>query len=267
MDRRRGAGLLRPVHCPDRFIALAHRLADAAGAVIRPHFRAPLTIERKADRSPVTIADRDAERAIRQLIATAQPDHGITGEEFEAVKADAEYVWIIDPIDGTKAFITGLPVFGTLIALAHEGRAILGVIDQPISGERWVGAIGHPCRLDGAPAHTRTGIALADAVLYTTGPEHLRGACGFERSRDAVRLTRYGVDCYATGLLACGLVDLVIERGLKVYDYMALIAVVEAAGGIITDWRGRPLDLTSDGTLLAAGDSALHRAALALLSV
>ena len=252
--------------CPDHFIALAHRLANAAGAVIRTHFRAPITIERKADDSPVTIADRDAETAIRELITAVHPDHGIIGEEWGTERADAEYVWVVDPIDGTQAFIAGLPVFGTLIALARQGRALLGVIDQPISGERWIGAAGHPCRLDGTPAHVRSAAALADAVLFTSGPEHLRGARGFARLGEAVALTRYGVDCYATGLLASGFVDLVIERGLKVYDYMALIAVVEAAGGIITDWRGRPLDLTSDGTMLAAGDPALHRAALDLLA-
>ena len=253
--------------CPPEFVALARRLADAAGAAIRPHFRTPMPVDIKGDASPVTLADREAEQAMRALIAEAFPDHGVIGEEFETLRPDAEHVWVLDPIDGTRAFITGRPTFGILIGLARAGRALLGIIDQPISGERWLGAAGAPSTLDGRAIAVRPCADLAGAMMYTTGPEWFEGAdeAAFLRLKPAVRMTHYNADCYAFGLLAAGFVDIVIEARMKVHDYWALIPVIEGAGGIITDWRGAPLGLKSDGTVLAVGDRAMHAAALELL--
>ena len=254
--------------CPDHLVALAHRMADAAGGVIRPYFRAPLEIVTKADDSPMTAADREAETAIREIIEGAHPDHGIIGEEFGAAREDAEWVWVLDPIDGTRSFIVGKPLFGTLIALLRGGAPILGIIDQPVSGERWVGVSGRPTTLNGKTVRTRACPDLGGAALFTTGPERFEGdeAAAFERLRASVGMTQYSADCYASALLATGCADLVIESGLKVYDYLALVPVVAGAGGLITEWGGGALGLRSDGTMLAAGDPAAHTAAAALLS-
>jgi inositol-phosphate phosphatase/L-galactose 1-phosphate phosphatase/histidinol-phosphatase len=251
----------------DAFLALALRLADAAGAEIRPHFRKPIAIEDKADLTPVTAADRAAEAVMRELIEAQFPDHGIIGEEFGRVRQDAEFVWVLDPIDGTKSFISGVPLFGTLIALTRRGQPILGVIDQPVSRERWVGASARPTTLNGAPIRCRACPTLDGATLFTTTPEMFKGedADSFARVSAAVKLTRFGADCYAYGLVAAGFVDLVLEAGLQPYDFCAMVAVVEGAGGVATDWRGGSLDLASDGRILVAGDRRAHQAGLALL--
>jgi len=253
--------------CPDAFIELACRLADASGPVIRSHFRTDLEIDRKLDASPVTIADRGAEAAMREILEREAPEHGIHGEEYGIVRGDAQHLWVLDPIDGTQAFMTGLPIFGTLIALAHNGRPWLGVIDQPVMGERWVGAYGQPTRLNGAPAATSGCTDLAEASLYATSPDMFTGSDGdaFARLKDRVRTSRFGGDCYQYGLVASGHVDLVVEAGLATYDYMALAPVVEGAGGVFTDWRGVPMTTESDGRVIAAATPALHRAALAAL--
>jgi histidinol-phosphatase len=253
----------------DAFLALAGELADAAAAAIRPWFRKPIAVDDKPDRSPVTAADRAAERAMRELIAARFPGHGIIGEEFAPLHDDAEFVWVLDPIDGTKSFISGVPLFGTLIALCERGRPILGVIDQPISHERWIGARGRPTTLDGSPVRSRRCAGLGEATLFATTPEMFRGAdaARFARLAGAVKLVRYGADCYAYGLLAAGFIDLVVEASLKPYDFCALVPIVDGAGGIASDWQGMPLGLASDGRILVAGDPALHAAALALLGV
>jgi len=251
----------------DQCLDLALGLADAAGEVIRPYFRQPLTVDDKADLTPVTIADRAAERAMRSLIESRFPEHGIVGEEFGRVREPAEFVWTLDPIDGTKSFISGVPLFGTLIALTHSRRPILGIIDQPISRERWVGVAGRPTTLNGAVVRCRTCPALSAATLFATTPDMFKGgdAAGFGRVSGAVKLTRFGADCYAYGLLAAGFIDLVLEASLKPYDFCAMVPIVAGAGGIATDWRGGSLDLASDGRILVAGDRRAHRAALALL--
>jgi inositol-phosphate phosphatase / L-galactose 1-phosphate phosphatase / histidinol-phosphatase len=251
----------------DGFLSLATELADVAGAAIRPYFRRPLTIDDKADLSPVTVADRAAEAAMRRLIERRFPEHGIVGEEFGRVRENAELIWVLDPIDGTKSFISGVPLFGTLVALTRDGEPILGIIDQPISSERWVGAAGRPSTLNGASIGCRRCDELARATLFATTPEMFRGldAAAFARVADAAKLVRYGADCYAYGLLAAGFVDLVIESSLKPYDFCAMVPIVEGAGGIATDWRGAKLGLGSDGRVLVAGDHRAHRAALALL--
>jgi inositol-phosphate phosphatase/L-galactose 1-phosphate phosphatase/histidinol-phosphatase len=250
------------------FLALATELADAAGAAIRPYFRQNIAVDDKPDLSPVTVADRATEQAMRRLIAARFPEHGIIGEEFGREREDAEFVWVLDPIDGTKSFISGVPLFGTLIALAREGRPILGIIDQPISRERWVGATGRATTFNGQPVRCRPCAGLATATIFATSPDMFRGddAAAFARAAGAAKLVRYGADCYAYGLLALGLVDLVIEASLKTYDFSAMLPIVEGAGGVATDWQGRPLGLASDGRVLVAGDRRAHRAAQALLA-
>jgi inositol-phosphate phosphatase/L-galactose 1-phosphate phosphatase/histidinol-phosphatase len=252
----------------DQYLALASDLADVAGEAIRPYFRQPLAVDDKPDSSPVTIADRAAELAMRRLIAVRFPAHGIIGEEFGRERAEAEFTWVLDPIDGTKSFISGVPLFGTLIALAYRGRPILGIIDQPISRERWIGAAGRPTTLNGMHVRCRRCPALAAATVFATSPDMFRGddAAAFARVASAAKLVRFGADCYAYGLLAHGLIDLVVEASLKPYDFCAMLPIVAGAGGIASDWRGGPLSLASDGRVLVAGDRRAHQLALALLA-
>jgi len=252
----------------DPFLALAAELADAAGAAIRPYFRQKIAIEDKPDLSPVTAADRAAEEAMRRLITARFPEHGIIGEEFGREREHAEFVWVLDPIDGTKSFISGVPLFGTLIALARAGRPVLGIIDQPISRERWAGAAGRPSTFNGAPIRCRPCPGLAAATVFATTPDMFRGADAgaFGSVAGAAKLVRYGADCYGYGLVASGFIDLVIEAGLQTYDFSAMLPIVEGAGGVATDWQGRPLDLASDGRVLVAGDARAHQEALALLA-
>jgi len=252
----------------DQYLALATQLADAAGEAIRPHFRQPLAVDDKPDLSPVTVADRAAEAVMRQLIAARFPTHGILGEEFGRERESADFTWVLDPIDGTKSFISGVPLFGTLIALAYQGRPILGIIDQPILRERWIGASGHPTTLNGAAIRVRPCPGLAGATVFATSPDMFKDhdAAAFARVAAAAKLVRFGADCYAYGLLAHGFIDLVIEASLKPYDFSAMLPIVEGAGGAASDWRGTPLSLASDGRVLVAGDRRAHEAALALLA-
>jgi len=250
------------------YLALAGELAERAGAIIRRHFRQTITVEQKPDRTPVTVADREAEKAMREMIEQRYPEHGIWGEEFGKVRADSDCVWVLDPIDGTKSFIAGVPLFGTLIALAYKGKPVLGIIDQPISRERWVGASGHATLMNGRPAKTRACAALSEATLYATSPDMFEGQdeSSFQRLQSAVKLSRFGADCYAYGLVAAGFIDLVVECGLKTYDFCALAPVVAGAGGVMTDWQGKPLTLQSDGRVLACGDARLANLARAKLA-
>ncbi len=245
----------------DNDLALALRLADLAGAAIRPLFRGQWSEERKADRSFVTEADRAAEAAMRRLIEAEFPRDGIIGEEYGTRNEGAGRQWVLDPIDGTTSFIAGRPIFGTLIALLQDGWPVLGIIDQPISGERWVGRIGQPTLFNGKPAATKPLKDLADAVLATTSPhlfanDEQADAFMSVAKQVAERKIIYGGDCYNYGLVASGHVDVVIEAGLKLYDYAALVPVVEGAGGMMADWQGNPLDAGSDGTVIALGDPA-----------
>jgi len=255
----------------DDDIAFAGRLADAAGEIALRYFRTAVAVDDKADASPVTIADKTAEKVMREMIARERPEDGIIGEEFGRERAGAGRVWILDPIDGTKSFISGRPMFGTLVSLAFDGVPQLGVVDCSAVGERWVGVKGrrttHRLR-DGSTREVRVR-ACADlglATLYCSSPlmfkEHFPA---FERVREKVKLPMYGGDCYAYGLVASGFADLDIEAGLQVYDYAAVAPVIEGAGGVMTDWRGRPLDVNSDGRVIAAGDPRMHEAALTLL--
>jgi len=251
----------------DAYLALAAELADAAGAAIRPYFRTALAVDDKADLSPVTAADRAAEMAMRQMIAARFPEHGIIGEEYGREREDAEFVWVLDPIDGTKSFISGVPLFGTLVALARQGTPIIGIIDQPISRERWIGAAGRETTHNGRAARCRACPGIAAATVFATSPDMFRDADSdaFARVSRAAKLVRYGADCYAYGLVALGFVDVVIEASLKPYDFSAMLPIVEGAGGVATDWQGAPLGLSSDGRVLIAGDKRTHSDALALL--
>lgn len=250
-------------------VTLAEALADASADVIRRYFRTPVAVDDKPDLSPVTIADREAEQSIRTLLEQRFPQDGIVGEEYGVANPDAEWVWVIDPIDGTKSFITGRPIFGTLIALLHHGRPVLGVINQPIIGDRWVGVAGRPTTHNGQPARVRPCPGgVGSALLGSTSPDLFAPADlpAFRRVAAAAKTTVYGGDCYNYGLLASGYFDLVIESGLKLYDFAALVPVVTGAGGLMTDWQGQPLSQHSAGQVIAAGDAATHAQAIAVLA-
>jgi len=248
-------------------LALAEQLADVARRIVREHFRAPLAVEQKTDGTPVTIADRDIEAHMRRMIRAAFPGHAVRGEEF-AAEGGGEFTWVLDPIDGTKSFVSGYPLFGSLIALQQQDRAVLGVIEAPVVAERWVGAEGRATIFNGAPARTRDCRSLGEAILYTTTPDTFDAAerPRFEALSARTALRRFGGDCYLYGMLASGFCDLVVEAHLKPHDFMAVIPVVTGAGGRISDWRGAPLSAASEGCVVAASTAALWRQALALLS-
>jgi myo-inositol-1(or 4)-monophosphatase len=249
-----------------RVQALAARLADTARHTVRQYFRMPLAVEQKADLSPVTIADRAIETEMRRLIRAEFPTHGIRGEEF-ASEDGAEFTWVLDPIDGTKSFITGFPLFGSLIALAKGTRPVFGVVEAPALDERWVGCEGLPTLFNGAPVRTSKCQSIDHARFYTTTGETFRGRDRelFERVTGRAALRRYGGDCYLYGLLASGFCDLVMEVSLKPHDYLALVPVVEGAGGRISDWEGAPLTTETGEKVLAAATTGLWEQALELL--
>ena len=243
------------------FISLANRLADASGPIIRNYFRTPFTIGRKDDGSPVTSADQEAEAVIRSILARERPKDGVYGEEYENKNMESEYIWVIDPIDGTKSFITGRPIFGTLIALVQGNKPILGLIDQPINKERWVASKGDGAKLNGQFIKARACAKLTDAVIGTTSPE-LFNTTGQNQWREVAARAKhviYGGDCYTYAQLATGFVDVVMESGLKPYDFCAIALLVEEAGGVVTDWHGNPVTLNSDGSILACGDPHVHQ--------
>jgi myo-inositol-1(or 4)-monophosphatase len=248
----------------DRRVAFADRLADAAGEVIRPYFRKRIDVADKGNRGfydPVTEADKRAEIAIRDMIAEAFPQDAILGEEFGETAGTSGFRWVLDPVDGTRAFIAGQPLWGTLIGLEWQGSPIAGVLDQPFLRERFIAADGV------SPLRTRDCARLADAVICTTHPMLHFSAPERElywRVERQCRLSRYGGDCYAYALVAMGFVDLVIETHLKRWDIAAIVPIITSAGGIITDWSGQPW---RDGdNVIAAGDARVHAEAVKLLS-
>ncbi len=257
-------------HDIPRFLAFADQLADAARAAIAPYFRAPHAVEHKGGErfDPVTEADRGAETAMRELIAREFPDHGVHGEEFGVREGASGYQWVLDPIDGTRAFIAGLPTWGVLIALAYEGEPILGIMDQPYLDERYRGwNSGAEARVRGvtAPLQTRPCPTLSQAILSTTDPHLFQAAEAdpFARARDTAKLTRYGYDCYAYSMIAAGHIDCVIESGLKVFDIAALIPIIKGAGGGVCSWSGG--SASAGGQVLAYGDVRVRDEALGLL--
>jgi len=248
-------------------LALAERLADVAREMALRHFRKPLAVERKPDGTPVTSVDRGIETAMRRMIRAAFPGHAIQGEEF-AREGDGEFTWVLDPIDGTKSFVTGFPLFGSLIALLEGARPVIGVIEAPALAERWVGCEGRATLCNGAAARTSACGAIEQASVYTTTAEafNAQERRRFEALAARAWLRRFGGDCYLYGMLASGYCDLVIEVQLKPHDFMAVIPVVEGAGGRISDWRGEPLSRASDGRAVAAATESLWREAVSALS-
>lgn len=254
-------------------IAFANHLADLSNEIAKKYFRLPNGEIAKADDSPVTKADREIEAAIRSEIEKKFPEHGIIGEEFGDKNPQAEFVWVLDPIDGTSSFIIGRPIFGTLIALTSQGKSILGIMNQPISGERWVGVAGQGAWFNGKKIQTRECAEVSDAVLCASSPFFFQG-------KDAEILKRlsaqtkyqhlggiiYGGDCYSYASLASGFVDIIFEPGLKIYDYAALIPIIEMAGGVVSDWEGSDIALKSPARLLACGSKELHEKVLKILN-
>ncbi|MFT3687625.1 inositol monophosphatase family protein [Paenirhodobacter sp.] len=243
----------------------AESLADAARAIIAEAFPRDRRPDTKADLSPVTETDRRIETALRERIGAAFPGHGILGEEFAATGLDQEYVWVIDPIDGTKAFVGGLAVFGTLIALTRGGAPVLGLIDNPLTGDRWLGISGQPTTLNGRPIRSRACPGLAQALISNGGPDSFgpEAMRGFQRLRAEVAWCVYGGSCMAYGRVADGSLDVCVDAGLDPFDYCALVPVLTGAGATISDWEGRPLTLASGHTLCAAtGDIRLHETVL-----
>ena len=240
-----------------QYKAFAEHLADLARPIAKRYFRSELKIIDKLDATPVTLADMEIETRLREEIAREFPTHGILGEEHEGVNLSAEWVWVLDPIDGTKAFTCGKPQFGTLIALTHHGEPLMGVIDQPITDERWVGLKGSGATFNGAPMRVSgKRKPLSETIVLVTAPEQFTGdgAAAFARLKAACKGVYYGGDCYNYALMASGHVDLVVEMGLKTVDFAALVNPIVEAGGVACDWAGRPLTLESDGTIIAASN-------------
>lgn len=253
------------------FEAFVDRLATVAGEAVMPFFRTTIGVENKGGKSfdPVTAADHAGEAAMRQMIKATFPSHGIVGEEFGNEGEDAEYVWVLDPIDGTRGFITGLPTWGTLIGLLKNGAPVYGVMNQPFTKERFLGDGGAArCRNPAGERKLRVRACpdLADAIMSSTSPRLFAGKelDIFEELEAATRHTRFGGDCYAYCMLAAGHIDLVVETSLKPYDIVALIPIIEGAGGVITNWEGGPA--ASGGRVVAAGDRRVHAAALEMLA-
>lgn len=266
---------LPPAEDVRALLAFAEQLAEAARRQTVPRFRATLAVDNKLEAQaggrafdPVTEADRAAETAIRALIDERYPSHGVHGEEHGLKAADGPYEWTLDPIDGTRAYISGLPLWTTLIALSYEGRPLIGVIDQPYLGERYIGGPDGAifrCGTIHRPLKVRPCPRLGEATITTTDPFLFDGAetGGFEQVRRTARLARYGCDAYAYAMVAAGMIDIVIESGLKPYDVRALVPVLEGAGGMLTNWRGEPA--YDGGQVIAAGDARAHADALVAL--
>lgn len=252
---------------PAAYVDLAGRLAEASGTITRHYFRSLPEVGEKPDSTPVTIADSEAEVAMRELILTNYPDHGIVGEEGGTVRENAEFVWVLDPIDGTKNYASGSYQFGTLVSLLQSSVHLLGIIDQPILRERWLGVRGYKTTFNGKPVKTRKCAALTKAWMYSTTPAMFKSGNqkAFEGLASQVKYSVFGTDCIGYGLLASGYIDIICEAQMNPWDYAAHVPIVEGAGGVISDWRGNPLTLESGDTVLACGDRRVHDAALEAL--
>lgn len=246
----------------------AHRLADASGEMLRAAAMLPPEVGLKADASFVTNTDKAIELRLRELIQDAYPSHGIFGEEFGNVNIDAEFVWVLDPIDGTAAFVAGIPVYGTLIGLAREGRPCVGIIDHPITNDRWAGVAGLMAERNGSPIRTRPCRDLKTALGTCSNPDFMNAGEleRFTRLRKRLQYVQYGGSCYAYGVLASGRTDLAIDSGLDAFDVIASIAIIEGAGGSASDWHGKNIALGWSGQIIAAGDDECRKMALEVLA-
>jgi len=251
----------------DEFVSFAYFLADESAKITLKFFRQNFTTENKEDNSPVTIADKNSELKIRDLINKTYPNHGILGEEFEDINPDSEFMWVIDPIDGTMSFIAGHKDFGTLIALLHNKKPILGIIDCPAHQERWVGIQNQPTTLNDVVVKTSNVQNIINSYAFTSGLyfEDKMFKTDFDKIREQSKYYRFGGDCYMYGMLASGLIDIVIEDTLKVHDYMALIPVIKGAGGVITDKYNQEISLDSGGSLIATANAKLHNEVIEVL--
>ena len=250
------------------YLEFANKLADAASVTSMQYFRTSLDIENKSDESPVTIADRNTELKIRSMIEKEYPNHGILGEEYNSINPDAEFIWVIDPIDGTRSFIAGHRDFGNLISLTQNKKPIIGIINCPAHNERWIGVKNQNTIINQNTAKTSSVKKIEDAYLFTSGlyfdEPHIRSAV--DKITSKVRYFRYGGDCYMYGMLASGLIDIVIEDTLKVHDYMALVNVIEGAGGKITDKFGNEITTDSQGSVVASANEKLHSELISLIN-
>jgi len=250
------------------YLNFANKLADAAGITSMEYFRTSLDIDNKSDESPVTIADKNTELKIRSMIEKEYPDHGILGEEFDNINPNAEFIWVIDPIDGTRSYIAGHKDFGNLISLTQNKKPIIGIINCPAHDERWVGAKNQHSTINQQPVKTSNVTNIEDAYLFTSGlyfdEPNLRRAV--EKINKKVRYCRYGGDCYMYGMVASGLIDIVIEDTLKVHDYMALVNVIEGAGGKITDKFGNEINTESQGSLVVSANEELHSKLISVIN-
>ena len=250
------------------YLNFANKLADVASITSMQYFRTSLDIDNKSDESPVTIADQNTELKIRSMIEKEYPDHGILGEEFDSVNPDAEFIWVIDPIDGTRSYIAGHKDFGNLISLTQNKKPIIGIINCPAHDERWVGAKNQSSTVNQQTVNTSSVTAIEDAYIFTSGlyfdEPHLRNAV--DKIKNKVKYFRYGGDCYMYGMVASGLIDIVIEDTLKVHDYMALVNVIEGAGGAISDKFGNKITTDSQGSVVASANKELHSKLISLIN-
>lgn len=256
------------MNIPQELIDLAQFMADEAGIIARQYYRQDFEIISKADETPVTLADRGIETRIREILSDKRPDDGIHGEEFGVTESKSGFTWVIDPIDGTKSFTIGRPTFGTLIGLCQDEQPVLGIIDQAVSKERWIGIKGQATTFNGSIVKARKCTELKQAIFGTGSPSQIdkNDPQRFARIDKECRYTVLQGDCYFYGLMASGSIDLLVEDQLGLYDYIALVPVIEGAGGAITDWSGAKLTLSSGSNLLAVGDPELHSKALDLVS-
>ena len=252
-----------------QFVKDAERFADISRAIIREEIYQPRDVTVKSDATPVTPIDKKGERAIREAIGKAFPAHGIVGEEFDTVNPDSDYIWVVDPIDGTMAFIAGLPTFSTLIALTWRGPPVLGVMDSPITEERWIGVDGHGTTLNGKAIFSRPCKSLNKAFAHTSSPLYFEPSttdlAAYNRIKGAVEFLIFGGGCHAYGRVAHGYIDVAFEAAHDIHDYMALVPIINNAGGVISDWQGEPLTLSSGSRFIASGDLRIHKQALEIL--
>ena len=251
----------------NKYLKLANECADISGRIINKYFRKKIKIEVKPDNSPVTKADKEAEKKIRDLIIKKAPECGYYGEELENFNINNEYTWVVDPLDGTKAFVTGKPLFGTLIGLMKNSKPYLGILNQPILKERWVGIANNETRYNNMKVRTRSCKKLKGSRMYATSPMMFKGKNKkvYRCVRNKIGETLFGADCYAHGLMASGFIDVLLEAKLKPYDYIASVAIISGAGGKLTDWNGIDLNFNSDGRIVAAGDPKIHKQLLKVI--